>query len=160
MCANLNNKQYREIRKQHFPYMWLRCQSNTFPFSEQSNSDISLINSDFINFLFSKDTNIFPDEYLNSFFTECNSKEIPFNDSVHPVSISISTVQTKIPLLQLSILILRRYQNILMIYKIFYPYWDILLILLAFRNIKLRKIQWVFINFMFRNANNVKRMSQ
>ena len=67
--------------------MCLRCQSNTIPFSEQSNSDISLVNSGFNNFLFSKDTNIFPDENLNSFLTECNSIETPFDDSDHPVSI-------------------------------------------------------------------------
>ena len=67
--------------------MWLRCQSNIFPFPEQSNSDISLINSDFSNFLFSKDTNIVLDENLNSCFTECSSIETPFNGSDHPVSI-------------------------------------------------------------------------
>ena len=67
--------------------MCLRCQLNTFPFSEQSDSDISLINSDFNNFLFFKDTNIFQDENLNSLFTECNSIETPFNDSNHPESI-------------------------------------------------------------------------
>ena len=66
--------------------MCLRCQSNTFPFSEQSNSDISLINVGFINFLFSKDTKIFQDKNLNLFFTEYNSIETPFNDSDHPVS--------------------------------------------------------------------------
>ena len=47
--------------------MCLCCQSNTFPFSEQSNFDISLIDSGFNNFRFTKDTNIFPDENLNSF---------------------------------------------------------------------------------------------
>ena len=67
--------------------MWLRCQSNIFPFPEQSNSDISLINSDFSNFLFSKDTNIVLDENPNSCFTECSSIETPFNGSDHPVSI-------------------------------------------------------------------------
>ena len=39
--------------------MCLRYQSDTFPFSEQSNLDISLINSGFNNFLFSKEANIF-----------------------------------------------------------------------------------------------------
>ena len=87
ICTNLNNEQYREIKKQHFPYMYLRCQSNTFPFSEQSNSDISLINSAFSHFFFSRDTNIVPDQNLNSFFTECNSIETPFNDFKHSVSI-------------------------------------------------------------------------
>ena len=67
--------------------MCLHWKSNTFPFSEQSNSDISLINSGFNNFLFSKDSNIFPDEDLKSFFTECNSIETPFNDSDHRVLI-------------------------------------------------------------------------
>ena len=62
--------------------MCLRYHSNTFPFSEQSNSGISLVNSGFNNFLFSKDTNIFQDENLNSFFTET-----PFNNSDHLVSI-------------------------------------------------------------------------
>ena len=66
--------------------MCLCCQSNTFSFSEQSNSNIFLIYSGFSNFLFSKDTNIFPDQILN-FFTEFNSIETPFNDSDHPVSI-------------------------------------------------------------------------
>ena len=52
--------------------MCLHCQSNTVPFSKQSNSI---------------DTNIFPDENLNSIFTECNLIETSFNDSNHPVSI-------------------------------------------------------------------------
>ena len=67
--------------------MCLRCQSNIFPFFDQSNSDVSLINSGCNNFRFSSDTNIFPDENLKSFFTKCNSIETPFNDSDHPVSI-------------------------------------------------------------------------
>ena len=87
ICTSLNNEQYRKIKKQLLLCMCLLCQSNTFPFSEQSNSNISLINSGFNNFLFSKDTNIFPDENLNLFFIECNSKETPFNDSNHPVYI-------------------------------------------------------------------------
>ena len=61
--------------------MCLRCQSSTFSFSEQSNSEISLINSGFNNYLFSKETNIFPDE--NQF----NSIGTPFNDSDQPVPI-------------------------------------------------------------------------
>ena len=65
--------------------MYLQRQSNTFPFLDQLNSDVSLINSGFNNFRFSSDTNIFPDENLNSFFTNCNSIEILFNDSDHPV---------------------------------------------------------------------------
>ena len=52
ICTNLNSEQYRERKKQHFPYMSLRSHSNTFSFFEQSNSDISLINSGFNNFLF------------------------------------------------------------------------------------------------------------
>ena len=59
--------------------MCLRCQSNTFPFFDQSNSDVSLINSGF--------KNIFPDGNLKLFFTKCNSIETSFDDSVHPVSI-------------------------------------------------------------------------
>ena len=67
--------------------MCLRSQSNIFPFFDQSNSDVSLVNSGFNNFCFSSDTNIFPDENLKSFFTKCNSIETPFNDSDHSVSI-------------------------------------------------------------------------
>ena len=47
--------------------MSLRCQSNTFPFFDQSNSDVSLINSGFNNFRSSSDTNIFQDENVKSF---------------------------------------------------------------------------------------------
>ena len=64
--------------------MCLLCQSNTFPFSEQSNSDISRINSGFTNILFPKDNKTFPDENLNSFLTILTN---PFNNSDHPVSI-------------------------------------------------------------------------
>ena len=67
--------------------MCLRCQSNIFSFFDQSNLDVSLINSSFNNFRFSIDTNIFPDENLKLFLTKCNSIETPFNDSEHPVSI-------------------------------------------------------------------------
>ena len=67
--------------------MCLRYQSDIIPFFDQSNSDVSLINSGFNNFRFSSDTSIFPDENLKSFFTKCNSIETPFNDSDHPVSI-------------------------------------------------------------------------
>ena len=87
ICTKLITERYREIKKQHFPYMSLRCQSNTFPFPEQQNSDISLINSGFNNFFSTKDTNIFPDENLNSFFTECNSIRTPFKHSDYPVSV-------------------------------------------------------------------------
>ena len=80
ICTNRSNGQYRGIKKQCFPYICLCCQSNTFLFSEQSNSG-------FNNSLFSKDTNIFPDENLNSFLTESNYIETPFNDSDHPVFI-------------------------------------------------------------------------
>ena len=68
--------------------MCLRCQSNIFPFFDQSNSDVSLINSGCNNFRFSSDTNIFPDENLKLFTTKCNSIETPFNDSDHPVFIN------------------------------------------------------------------------
>ena len=132
ICTNLNNEQYREIKKQHFPYMYLRCQSNTFPFSEQSNSDISLINSGFNNFLFSKDTNIFPDENLNSFLTECNSIESHFNDSDHPVSIDSEyydindfnklNINKNSSFATLHLNIVSPSRDMLMIYKIFYPY--------------------------------------
>ena len=74
--------------------MCLRCQSNIFPFFDQSNSDVSLINSGCNNFRFSSDTNIFPDENLKSFFTKCNSIETPFNDSDHPVSIDSKSHDT------------------------------------------------------------------
>ena len=67
--------------------MCLRCQSYTYPFSEQSKSDISLINFGFNNSLFSTDTNILPDENLNLFFTECNFIETLFNNFCHPVSV-------------------------------------------------------------------------
>ena len=67
--------------------MCLRCQSNIFPFFDQSNSDVRLINSGFNNFRFSSGTIIFPDENLKLFFAKCNPIETPFNDSDHPVSI-------------------------------------------------------------------------
>ena len=67
--------------------MCLRCQPNTFPYFDQSNPDVSLINSGFNSFLFSSYTNIFPDKNLRSFFTTCNSIETPFDDFDHPVSI-------------------------------------------------------------------------
>ena len=41
----------------------------------------------FDNLLFSKDTQIFPDENLNLLFTDSNSIDTPFNDPDHPVSI-------------------------------------------------------------------------
>ena len=62
--------------------MCLPCQSNIFPFFDQSNSDVSLINFGFINFRFSSNTNNF-----QSFFAKCNSIENPFNDSDQPASI-------------------------------------------------------------------------
>ena len=86
LCTNIN-KQYQVISKQNILYMCLRCQSNIFPFFDQSNSDVSLINFVFNNFCFSSDTNIFPDENLKSFFTNLYRIESPFNDSDHPVSI-------------------------------------------------------------------------
>ena len=64
-----------------------QCQSNIFPFFDQLNSDVSLINSGFSNFHFSSDKNIFLDENLQSFFIKCNSIDTPFNDSDHPVFI-------------------------------------------------------------------------
>ena len=67
--------------------MCLRCRSDTFPFTTQTNSDISLINSGFNNFEFSSDTTVFPDENLKQLFTKCNSIETPFNDADHPLSI-------------------------------------------------------------------------
>ena len=66
-CTNICNKQYQENSKENFPYMFLRRQSNTYPFFDQSNSDVLLINSGFYNFRFSSDTNIFPDENIKSF---------------------------------------------------------------------------------------------
>ena len=41
---------------------------NIFPFLDQSNSYVSLRNSDFNNFRFSSDTSIFLDGNLKSFF--------------------------------------------------------------------------------------------
>ena len=70
------------MEKQHFSYICLNFQSNVFPFFEQSNSDISLINSGFNSFLFSNDTNIFLDSNLNSLFTECNSIGIVLTDLI------------------------------------------------------------------------------
>ena len=67
--------------------MCLQCQSNTFPFFDLSNLDVSLTNSGFNNFRISRDTNIFPDDNRKSFFTKCNSIETPFNDSDHPISL-------------------------------------------------------------------------
>ena len=75
------------MSKQNIRYMCLRCQSNIFPFFDQSNLDVPLINSGFNNFRFSSDTNISPDENVKSFFTKSNSIKTPFNDSDHPVSI-------------------------------------------------------------------------
>ena len=75
------------MSKENIPFMYLQCQSNIFPFFDLSNLDVSLINSDFNNFRFSSDTNIFPEENLKSFFTKCNSIEAPFNNSDHPVCI-------------------------------------------------------------------------
>ena len=103
--------------------MCLQCQSNTFPFFDQSNSDVSLINSGF--------KNIFPDGNLKLFFTKCNSIETSFDDSVHPVSIDSKYHEindfnklniNKIHIMQLSILTMLRYLNILKIYKISCPY--------------------------------------
>lgn len=53
--------------------MCLRYQSNTFSFYDQSNSDVSVINSGFNEFLFPSDTSIFPDKNFKLFFTKCNS---------------------------------------------------------------------------------------
>ena len=80
ICTNLNDEKYREIKKQRFSFK-VYVKPNTFPFSEQSNSNISLINCGFNNFIFSKDIN------KNCFFTECISIETPFKDSDHPLSI-------------------------------------------------------------------------
>ena len=86
LCININNKQYQEISKQNIPYMYLQCQSNTFPFFDQLNSDVSLINSNFINFRFSHDKNIFVDENLKTFLQSVIIETL-FNDSDHSVSI-------------------------------------------------------------------------
>ena len=67
--------------------MYLRCQSNTFPFFDQSNSGGSFVNFGFSNVRFSSATNIFPDGNLNSFFRKFKSIETPFNDSNHPIFI-------------------------------------------------------------------------
>ena len=46
--------------KKYFPYIFLHFESNNFPFANQSNSDISLLNSGFNDFTFSggKDENL------------------------------------------------------------------------------------------------------
>ena len=64
---NINNKLYQEVSKESILYICLQCQSNTFPFFDKSNSDVSLLNSGFNNFRFSSDTNIFQGENLNNF---------------------------------------------------------------------------------------------
>ena len=66
--------------------MYLRCQSNTFPFFDQLNSDVSLINSNFINFRLSHDKNIFVDENLKTFLQSVIIETLS-NDSDHSVSI-------------------------------------------------------------------------
>ena len=86
-CTSLTNAQYRKIRDKNVPNICLPCRSDIFPFSDQSNNDISLINSGFNNFEFSDNMNVFPDENLKSFFTECNSIETPFNDTDHQTTI-------------------------------------------------------------------------
>ena len=85
ICTSLTNAQYHSIINQSIPYMCLKCQANTFPFSKQTNNDISLINSGLNSFEFSGDTVLFPDEKLKSFLSECNSIETPFNDAEHQV---------------------------------------------------------------------------
>ena len=67
--------------------MAFKLSINTFPFSKQSNSDLSPLNFGFHNFEFSSDTNIFSDEGLKLIFTEWNYMETPFSDSDHPVAI-------------------------------------------------------------------------
>lgn len=57
-----------------------------FSFANQTNLDISLLNSGFNGFIFSRDTNFFPKENLKTFFRESNSTEILFNEADHPVS--------------------------------------------------------------------------
>ena len=159
ICASLNNEQYRIMKKHLLMYMCLLCQSNTFPFSEQSNFNIFLINSGFNNSLFRKDTNIFPDENLNLFFIACNSKETPFNDSDHPKYIDSKyydihdlnklniNKNSSFGALHLNIASVSKHfddsQN-------FLSFWNIILILLAFFNIKLINIQRILI-LLYRN---------
>ena len=50
------------MKKKIFPYIFLHFESNNFPFANQSNSDISLLNSGFNDFTFSGDK----DENLNN----------------------------------------------------------------------------------------------
>ena len=47
--------------------MYLRCQSNTFPPFDQSNSHVSFINSGFNNFRFSSDTTFSQVKILHHF---------------------------------------------------------------------------------------------
>ena len=74
--------------------MCLRYQSDIIPFFDQSNSDVSPINSGFNNLCFSSDTNFSQMKILNHFFTKFNSIETPFNDSDHPVSIDSKSHDT------------------------------------------------------------------
>ena len=92
------------------------------------------------------------DNVNNDVVTTLSQRRCACWDSDYPVSIDSKYYNSdsnklnikKIPLLWL-ILILRCSRSILRIYKMFYPYWNIFLILLAFRNMKLIKIQWTLI---------------
>ena len=86
LCTNLNNSQYRSVSNSN-NFICLNCQIEIFPFSNQNNSNLSLINSGFHNFQFSDSTNIFPNDDLKNFFTKFNSLETPFSDIDYPVHI-------------------------------------------------------------------------
>ena len=129
--------------------MCLRCQSNTFDFlNNQISIFLKWVLVLIISF-FSKDTNIFPHENLNSFFTECNSIETPFKDSDEPLSVDSIyygindfsklniNKNSSFAILHLNIAPLLKHFEDFKTY--FYPHWNVLLILLAFWNIKLTK---------------------
>ena len=88
LCIDLNNSTYRKIFNNQIPYFCLNCQAEIFPFFNQNNSDLSLLNSGFNNFNFSSNSKIVPNESLKSLFNTCNSIETPFNGKDHSFSIN------------------------------------------------------------------------
>ena len=88
LCIDLNNSTYRKIFNNQIPYFCLNCQAEIFPFFNQNNSDLSLLNSGFNNFNFSSNSKIVPNESLKSLFNTCNSRETPFNGKDHSFSIN------------------------------------------------------------------------
>ena len=56
LCIELKNSVYCKISFNNIPYFCLQCQSEIFPFFNQSNSDLALLNLGFNNFNFSNDS--------------------------------------------------------------------------------------------------------